>query len=243
MKIKKITLILLIILVIGLITRIIYLKSDYYNDIQAFENRDETLKELDSRRRFSINEGVYLSKIAICKENTFVDNFGKKVNTIVFDKYIILEIQFTSKKLTIINSVDEIKEEIYFEDRYEINPSINCTDYTFFVKKWLATSLKNNELIGEIRSKGSLQLSVTPNGEYHYKRFKSSDAFRSIRFGGFRDGNDCYQNEHTIFLDRVEHLYKNGSNYTTPAYVSSAKYINYVYDLNNYKKPVSIIGE
>lgn len=239
--IKKTMIIISVIIVIGVFASLIFVKSDYYLNKQAMAKRVVKLNELNSIKRHYIYEGVYIYRSTKNNLKVSVDKF--KNNKIEFEDngFIDLEVSFTSKKLVIINNDQSIKEEIYFKTKYEIS-SIDekrCA-YRFFVDKWHLIDMKNNELIQDISASNECDKNLilfveegkTPwfNSYYGFRSTTYDRKFAKIKNLFSKGSGDGDPN---LWLQNVKYTYTEA---LTPEYVASAKYEDYIYQLDTYKE-------
>jgi hypothetical protein len=239
---KRLIIAILVITVSGVIGSLIYFKSDYYLNKQASQKMHERLAFLNALKRRYIHEGVYIYRCNLVNQSYITDKYGNE-RVISEDKgYIDYEIAFTSKKLVILNKNKSIKEEIIFKNKYIItNISEDMCSYGFSVDKWYLRNSKNNELIEDIllKNKYDDKLIILFVEKNKFPRFHGFYEFQSVSKGISYAKSTSFlglglsDKVNDLPLDSLVYKYDNTF---TPDYVNKARYEDYEYEIDSYRK-------
>jgi hypothetical protein len=107
--------------------------------------------------RIYLKEGVYKCNLEILDYTISADKFDNITTKFEATGKIPFEIAFTSEKLVILFEKQNLKEEIFFDQKYEIidnsirDDGVITTSYSFYIKKWILKTNSKNEIIEEIK--------------------------------------------------------------------------------------------
>ena len=109
------------------------------------------------KERIYLKEGVYKCNLEILDYTISVDKFENRTTKFEVTGKIPFEIAFTSEKLVILFEKQDLKEEIFFDEKYEIignsisDDGVITTSYSFYIKKWILKTNSKNEIIEEVK--------------------------------------------------------------------------------------------
>lgn len=251
-KIQIISVSSIIILSIALI---LFFKSDYYVEHKAKSKREEFLNKYDAVKVNYIKEGVYECKFRKSYFKKGVDKFGNIFTEEINLGQIRLEVSFTSDKLTIVNEEDDVIEEISFNGKYEVDKVSEAeTNFLFYIEKWELKKYSTGIKIADIKNDRIKYL------KFYFQKSREPEiwsdcGFRSSLYFKTKIQNDKGSKNKLVDLlnetpdilngcpdeNVVLHLNKSLIKYdiefsrANPKYVEDAKYLPYIYDLENYK--------
>ena len=225
---KTILFIIIFILLISL-SLIFYYKSDYY----AESNRDKFIKEYRAKKGRCINEGVYENTHPKFYYRNVVDEFGRHHSETVNLGETRIEISFTSDKLTLLNKVDNVIEEINFNGKYVMEKiSDDECNYYLYIDKWVLKNYSTNEKIASFNNEEYIKLCIKL-GEN--SSIWSNCGFRSAFYFRNKTNLDCPEEVVTLDLDKKLYDYDPEFNRAFPKYVEEAKYPSSIYDIERYR--------